>query len=354
MTRPLLLVTNHVPPDRTGPLKALHESEGLTVAIYDGRLHHATGGVEDPGVPFLRINQRQAFPLAASGRFRAVIATSAGRVALPATYLGARRAGVPFVYWTGIWHQVGTPAHLAAAPLVRWIESHADAVVTYGPHVADYVRSHGASNVFVTPQAVDTGFWSEPGYGTAIAEKLGNPPFLLVFAGRDRPGKGLGTALEAWSRAGVDGTFALAGLEPGGLATAPSVSALGMLQPDELRDLLAAADVLVIPSEPTRQFREPWALVANEAMLQDVAVIATDSVGAAAGGLVRDGETGLVVPAGDSHALAAAIRRLADEPKLRSRLASNGRCEAATYDFAAWNEAFSRALQSVGASAVPC
>ncbi|MFM8884405.1 MAG: hypothetical protein ACKOH7_06340, partial [Solirubrobacterales bacterium] len=105
MSRPLLLVTNHVPPDRVGALQALNRLEGLEVAIYDGRLHHATGGVEDPGVPFRRITQRQAFSLAASGRYRAVIATSAGRIALPAAYLGARRAGVPFVYWTGIWHQ---------------------------------------------------------------------------------------------------------------------------------------------------------------------------------------------------------------------------------------------------------
>ena len=55
---------------------------------------------------------------------------------------------------------------------------------------------------------------------------------------------------------------------------------------------------------PTRTFREPWGLVVNEAMNRGLAVIATDAVGAAAGGLVRDGSNGLVVPAGDSAALA--------------------------------------------------
>ena len=323
MSRPLLLVTNLVPPDRVGALKALNEREGLEVAIYDGRLHHATGGVDDPGVPFRRISQREVFSLAASGRYRAVIATSAGRLALPTAYCGARRAGVPFVYWTGIWHQVATPAHLAAAPLVRWIESHADAVVAYGPHVADYARSHGARNVHVAPQAVDVEFWAEPEDGSDARQRLGSPKFLLVFAGRDRPGKGLTTALEAWRLAGVEGVFALAGVEASSPAAAARASMsqgdarvepLGMIGPEALRELFAAADALVMPSEPTPSFREPWGLVANEAMLQGTPVIATDAVGAAAGGLVREGETGLVVPAGDARAMASAISRLATNP----------------------------------------
>ena len=359
MSRPLLLVTNQVPPDRVGALRALDEREGLEVAIYDGRLHHATAGVEDPGVPFRRISQRGAFSLAASGEYRAVIATSAGRLALPASYLGARRAGVPFIYWTGVWHQVATPAHLAAAPLVRWIERHADAVVAYGPHVADYARGHGARNVHVALQAVDAGFWGEPADGSKLRERLGSPVFLLVFAGRDRPGKGLATALEAWRLSGTDGVFALAGVGHGEAppeATAPGsrVEPLGMLNPVALRELFAAADALVVPSEPTPAFREPWALVANEAMLQGTAVIATDAVGAAAGGLVRDGETGLVVPAGNPGALAAAISALAGAPELRSRLSEGGRSEAEGLDFGAWAQAFSRALESVGAGKSSC
>lgn len=355
MSRPVLLITNHVPPDRVGALQALDALEGLEVAIYDGRLHHATPGVKDPGVPSRRIGQRQAFALASSGRYRAVVATSAGRVALPAAYLGARRAGIPFVYWTGIWHQVATPAHLAAAPLVRWIESHADAIVAYGPHVADYVSSHGAGNVYVAPQAVDVGFWSQPVDGTALRARLGDPGFLLAFAGRDRPGKGVAVATGAWRQAGIDGLFALAGVEPGPAAgPGPRIQALGALGPGELRELFAAADALVIPSEPTPSFREPWALVANEAMLQGTAVVATDAVGAAAGGLLRDGETGVVVPAADSGALAAAIGRLAADPRAREALAARGRAEAITYDFEAWAQAFSRALESAGAGKASC
>ncbi len=49
--RPVLFVTNHVPPDRVGAFQALHEAEGIELALFGGRLHHATAGVRDPGVP---------------------------------------------------------------------------------------------------------------------------------------------------------------------------------------------------------------------------------------------------------------------------------------------------------------
>lgn len=355
--RPVLLVTNHVPPDRVALLRALHEAEGIELALYGGRLHHATPGVADPGIPHRRIAQRGAFALAAGGRHRAVIATSAGRVALPAAFLGARRAHVPFLYWTGIWHQVATPAHLAAIPLVRTIERGADAVIAYGPHVAAHVRAHGARNVHVAPQAVDVGFWSAPADGSAVRAGLGNPAFLAVFAGRAVPGKGLDVLLEAWRRLGADpggAMLALAGVAPGEMPAAPGVVALGDLAPAELRDLYAAAEVVAVPSVPTRAFREPWGLVVNEALHRRTAVIATDAVGAAAGGLVRDGETGLVVPAGDPAALAAAIERLRADPALRERLAEAGAQAAAAHTPAAWARAVSAALATVSASRTAC
>jgi glycosyltransferase involved in cell wall biosynthesis len=55
-------------------------------------------------------------------------------------------------------------------------------------------------------------------------------------------------------------------------------------------------------------------------MSQRLAVVATP-VGSAAS-LVRDGETGLVVPPRDEKALAAAMIRMYDDSALRDRLAS--------------------------------
>src|SRR5262249_9462845 len=112
----------------------------------------------------------------------------------------------------------------------------------------------------------------------------------------------------------------------------------------------AAAEVLVLPSIATRTFREPWGLVVNEAMNQGLAVIASDAVGAAAGGLVRDGRNGLVVPAGDPRALADAMRRLAHDPQLRARLGAHGREDVSAYTYDAWAQGFSQALATVGLS----
>ena len=121
-----------------------------------------------------------------------------------------------------------------------------------------------------------------------------------------------------------------------------------------LRELYADADVLVVPSIATRTFREPWGLVVNEAMNQGLAVIASDAVGAAAGGLVRDGQNGLVVPAGDSAALAEAMVRLAADPELRARLGERRARDVRAYSHEAWADGFSRALATLGLSRDAC
>jgi glycosyltransferase involved in cell wall biosynthesis len=66
--------------------------------------------------------------------------------------------------------------------------------------------------------------------------------------------------------------------------------------------------------------------------------------------LVRDGRNGLVVPAGDSDALAGAIRRLAADPALRTRLGEAGARDVRAYTYDAWAAGFSGALASLGLS----
>jgi glycosyltransferase involved in cell wall biosynthesis len=117
-----------------------------------------------------------------------------------------------------------------------------------------------------------------------------------------------------------------------------------------MRELYAACDVLVVPSIATRTFREPWGLVVNEAMNRELAVITSDAVGAAAGGLVRDGETGLVVPAGDEQALTRALVRLAADERLRAALGAAASRAVAAYSADAWARGFSSALASLGLS----
>ena len=77
-------------------------------------------------------------------------------------------------------------------------------------------------------------------------------------------------------------------------------------------------------------------------------------MGAAAGGLVRDGRNGLVVPAGDAGALAEALRTLHADPALRARLGANGAQDVTAYTYAAWADAFADTIHPATTGAVPC
>jgi len=335
--RPVLFVTNHAPAFRIPAFTALHEREHVVFALIGGGVRHG-GAIADAALPFpvVRPSQRAVARLAASGQYRAVIAGLSGRVALPAAYAGARRAGVPFVLWATIWRHPRTPAHALSYLPLRHIYRHAEAIATYGPHVSAYVRSkrpRGA--VLEAPQAVDGAFWGAP---AAAPERHGE--FQILFAGRLEPEKGVDVLAAA---AAGQGTLVLAGdgpLRPAGAVLAGNRGA------DDLRNLYAGSDVVVVPSVPTPDFLEPWGLVVNEAFHQGIPVIATDAVGAAAGGLVRNERTGLVVPAGDVRALRAAIERLRAEPELRARLGAAAREAVAAYTPAAWAAGMAGALHT--------
>jgi glycosyltransferase involved in cell wall biosynthesis len=337
MTRPVLFVTNLVAPDRVGAFQALHRRCGVELALFGGRSHHATSGVAVPGVPAQDVDQADVHRLAASGEYRAVVCGTAGRLALPGAWSGARRAGVPFVLWSALWAHPRSAAHVAGALLLRTLYRDADAVVAYGPHVASFARRNGARRVAIAPQAVDGAFWGAPPDGPQWRR---GAEFAVVFVGRDEPGKGLDVLLEAWSRVRLQapsGVLALVGVDG-------VTGAVGAQPPASVRNFLATADVLVVPSRRTSTFREPWGLVVNEAMHAGTPVIATDQVGAAAGGLVRNGRNGLVVPSEDPVALAAALRLLRDDPGLRERLASAAREDVAPYTYRAWAEGFAEVL----------
>ncbi|MDA0171497.1 glycosyltransferase family 4 protein [Solirubrobacter taibaiensis] len=319
--KPVLFVTNHAPPFRVGAFKALHERENVVFALIGGDVRHGGGGTQDDEFPFpvIRPPQRTVARIAASGRYRAVIAGISGKIALPAAYAGARAGRVPFVLWATIWAHPRTPAHALSYLPLRHIYRHADAIATYGPHVSAYVRTkHPRGPVFEAPQAVDSAFWG------ASATPDRRADFQLLFAGRPAPEKGFAVLEQA--------------ADVGELVVAQGRT------PEQLRNLYAGSDVLVVPSLPTRDFLEPWGLVVNEAFHQGVPVIATDAVGAAAGGLVRHEHTGLIVPAGDARALRAAIHRLHDDADLRHRLGENARHAVAEYTFDAWAQGMSRAL----------
>ena len=349
--RPVLFVTNHAPPFRVGAFAALHARQEAVFALIGGDVRHGGGAGAAGGLPFpvLRCEQRTIHRLAASGRFRAVVAGLSGRLAPAAAWAGARQAGVPFLLWATMWAHPRTPAHVLSYLPVRHLYRHADALVTYGPHVSAYVRAKGAGGpVFEAPQSVDGDFWSAPVQGTRHAD------FQVAFVGRLEGEKGIDVLAEAWKRRGPElAGAALVAAGDGPLRERLEQAGgrvLGPVPAAAIRALYAGSDVVVAPSVATRRFREPWGLIVNEAFHRGVPVVASDAVGAAAGGLVRHGETGLVVPAGNPDALAAALAALHADPDARRRLGEEARHAVSSYSHQAWSDGFSRALAAVGAA----
>lgn len=342
--KPLLFITGNVPAYRVGALQELHEREDLQVALFGGRsLHGGAGQPHALPFPTRHASPRELLALAAGGGHRAVVCSTAGRTELLAGWAGARRARLPVILWASLWAHPRTPAHALSYLPLRRLYASADAVVTYGPHVSAYVHAKGARNVHVAPQAVDNAFWR----AAVPAAHPGGPATRFLFVGRDAPEKGLAVLAESWRQARTGGTDASLAVAGGALAPPGAVS-LGLLEPAQMREAYAGSDVLVVPSIATKRFREPWGLVVNEAMNRGLPVIASDAVGAAAGGLVRDGTNGLVVPAGDSSALAAAMSRLAGDPQLRERMGVRGAEDVRAYSYEAWADGFSAALATLG------
>lgn len=117
------------------------------------------------------------------------------------------------------------------------------------------------------------------------------------------------------------------------LGLAERVRFFGFRNTDEVPDLMAAMDVLVLPSR-----MEARGLVAIEAMATGATAVVSDATGVWGNGdVVEHGVTGLVYPVRDVVSLAGHLRRLLDDPAWRDRLASAGRQRASRFgprDFA--------------------
>jgi glycosyltransferase involved in cell wall biosynthesis len=130
-----------------------------------------------------------------------------------------------------------------------------------------------------------------------------------LYLGRLSDEKGVKVLLAALDLA-PEAPFAIAGagpLEPRVREFTrrhPRVVFHGLVSPDRARDLLAGSRYLVIPS----LCYENQPLAALEAMAQGTPVVASSS--GALQEIVRDGENGLVAPAGDAGALADRMRSM--------------------------------------------
>lgn len=361
--KPLAFVHNDAAPYRHGLFSRLAERQGVELLLYQGRSVAGRDVAEQASgldVPWRLISQRQVYGEIDSGRYRGVIVSTNGRVALPAAFLAARHKRLPLVLWASMWRHPRTAAHSAGWPLVRRIYRGAEAVATYGPHVSRFVAEVRGSDegIFEAPQATDNELLSAPGDPAVvrrIEDLTGGAPFVL-FVGRTEKSKGVEVLRDAWRLlGGAQGArLVVLGTGPllGELESVDGVLAAGAVPYPELPAWYSAAAATVLPSVPTRLFVEPWGFVCNESLLRETPVVASDAVGAVRGGLVEDGQTGLVVPAGDAQALSRAIRTLLTDPKLGEELGVRGRRRVlARHTHEAQVGGFERALEKAGISA---
>ncbi len=105
---------------------------------------------------------------------------------------------------------------------------------------------------------------------------------------------------------------------------------LGGRTDEQVRALLHTCDCLCLPSiERT----EAFGVVLLEAMGYGKPTIASDVPGSGMGWVIRDGQTGLLVPPSEPRRLADALQTLAADPSLCARLGEQGRSDlAARFD----------------------
>ena len=363
----IALITNYLTGYRVPLYERLAERHNVELLCYGGGERYAPSWFQDLGqqlaaapFPARRLSgPREAFTVA--GSYDAVIAPFAGGAILPAAYAGARRRGRPFLLWASVWAQPQSLSHMVSLPVTRHIYRNADAILAYGEHVRRFVAEIRGrdDDVFVAPQSVEPELFArevgiEERRRFRSAHALGSGP-LVLYVGRLIEEKGVSVLLDAWPQVGAGATLVLIGDGPLG-ARAATVEGVRLLEPMPRAALAAAyasAELTVLASIPTRRFREPWGLVCNESMHQGRPVIASDSVGAVAGGLVVTGENALVVPSGNVEALTRAINLLLIDDVLRHQLGAAAREAVKPYNFDAMAAAFDRALAAAIGSPTP-
>lgn len=286
-----------------------------------------------------------------------------GRFALPVTYVIARLKRKPFILWTGVWNRIHTPIHKLFFPITKYIYQHADAIVTYGTHVKDYLVSEDvcSEKIFPTKHAIDNEAYrlTMENSTNELKKKLNINPEqqIVLYVGRLVAEKGLNFLLEAFaSLQDEDAVLVIVGdgdqldqlqKQAIELGISDRVIFNGYIPTSETISYYAMASVFILPSITTNTFKEPWGLVVNEAFNQGVPVITTDAVGAAAGGLVQDGINGYIVPERDSVALSKQIGRLLKDRNTRSVFSKNARETIANWDNEAMVAGFQEAIDYV-------
>lgn len=309
-----------------GPLVARLREEGIRVVEIPG-LTRTPNPLADLAtlVRLSRWMRRERFALVHCHSTKAGLL---GRVA-------ARAAGIPAVLFTahgwpfaGSWWSPIVRSFLALAE--RMAARFTTTIICVSHHDREAALRAGIGpswRLKVIPNGIAPGPWmvdapSEEG-GRGTGEQC-----TAVMVGRLHEPKDPITLVNAWARVGASRRLLLVGDGP----MRPGVEALILKQGlegrvavlgarDDVPVLLRSVDVFVLSSR-----WEGMPLAVIEAMMSGLPVVATDVGGVSEA--VVDGETGFLVPPGNSDALAVALDRLLADPALRRRMGDAGRRRA--------------------------
>lgn len=168
----------------------------------------------------------------------------------------------------------------------------------------------------------------------AMAARAATGRCEIVSVGRLVPKKGYPTLLQALARLPKELDWHLTQIGGGpldgalkaeaeALGIADRIDWLGALPQERVLAAYRAADVFVLAAQIAADGdRDGLPNVLMEAQSQRLACVATSISGIPE--LIRDNETGLLVPPEDPDALAAALQKLISDPSLRQQLAEAG------------------------------
>ncbi len=211
------------------------------------------------------------------------------------------------------------------------------------PEVAEVLRAKGFSKPLeIVPFALDLSHFPIQAGGDGpergrratadeVRARFGLKPPIVGFAGRLTPQKGVDLLLRAVaSLREPRPSLVIVGEGPelealrslaGELGLAARTRFLPLVAHDEMPAMLAAVDVLVLPSRSVPGSVEQFGRVLIEGMAAGCVVVGSSS-GAIPGVL---GDAGIVFPEGSAESLAEAIRRPLEDPALAMTLAARGR-----------------------------
>lgn len=247
-----------------------------------------------------------------------VAARNASSAALVSTFFSAE------LMWRGA-------LRTAFAPILRRIIKNSDAITVISSYTRERLHEYvpGVDTVMIPFGAAAKNQGS-----ITPSHRAAGEAFELLFVGRLVKRKGVNVLLKAVKLLEADERLHLrivgGGPELGALRQLASelgidrkVTFDGVVTNERIAELFRTCDALVLPAIVTETGdTEGLGVVLIEAMGYGKPVIAS-----AAGGIVdivKDNDTGLLVPAGDGAALAHTIRRAMDNPDEMERLAQRG------------------------------